>query len=88
MWKYQNFELFDSGLVFGHFPMFLEFGEENKLALEFNFTCWETIPASEFALFIDFSYQIQNTSELLAKSEFVAQHYILTIFTFYSYKFA
>ena len=32
------FELFDSGLIFGHLPYFLEFGEENKLALKFNFT--------------------------------------------------
>jgi hypothetical protein len=30
-------------LVFGHFPMILEFGEENKLALKFNFTYWERI---------------------------------------------
>ena len=30
-----NFELVDSGLIFGHFPMFLEFGEEKKLALKF-----------------------------------------------------
>ena len=35
---HQNFELFVSGLVSGHFPLFWEFGQENKLALKFNFT--------------------------------------------------
>ena len=79
----QNFELFDSGLVFRHFPTFLEFGEENKLVLKCNFTYCERIPASDFVFFTDFSYQIQNTSEFLAKSEFVAQHYIFICSPFY-----
>ena len=79
VWKHQNFELFDSGLGFRHFSMFWNLVKK-KISLKFNFTYQVRLPASDLASFIDFSYQNQNTTEFLAKSEFVAQHYILTIF--------
>ena len=84
----KKIELFYSGLILGHFCSFLDFDKENELALKLNFTHWGRISVSNFGFFIGFSNQIRNQSEFLAKSEFVAQHYILTIFTYNSYYFA
>ena len=63
-------EPFFSGIFLRPFLLFLEFVEENKVALKLNFTYWGTIPVSDFAFFIDFFHQIWKASEFPAKKKF------------------
>ncbi len=55
----------------GPFLLFLEFVEENKLALKFDFTYWETILVSDVAFFTDFFTRFEIHHNFLQKVSFL-----------------